>query len=329
MGGGEGMGGITGAAAVDEGGAEERRRGGTPAAGDIRVRWCRHDKRVSWAEHVLVWKFSRSEREEAGGDQTWVTRESDRLGRRRKTRTVVAGKQLGEEEEEGSSIGWSSSSLSPKEGDGGDTSSTQSCTSLESIGSSSWALDKEHTGSPPLNPGRSPFLASSTLDVKHKESSTKRPVNPFETLDANDNNSERSIFRPLNPFSSTHGDDSGEPSTIIMPDSSASSASSSIPNSGQKISIDSFSPGSLLFPVPSRTNGYDCWSFPSPPPEQGSGPLQKDAPRPTPTGENGEGEEPPSPSKPGFFASYLRVAGAMAVVGVAAAVGVGALRRRR
>ena len=83
--------------AVDGGDADEPEGGAIPAAVGIQVRWCSHDKKVSFMEEALVCVFPYSERERAEkGDQAWATRESGgAIGGRRKARAAIARKTLG------------------------------------------------------------------------------------------------------------------------------------------------------------------------------------------------------------------------------------------
>lgn len=140
---------------------------------------------------------------------------------------------------------------------------------------------------------------------------------------------------PGNPLlASDDGDSSssGDPSSTQGTPASASKPHGAEDNSIGSAPVETSSP---ISPFPSRTGECDGWSSEAPKSGQAVASAEKSGP--TLTGEgDGESESeelPPrtsskSPSSR-FFPSLPKVAGAVAVIGIAATVGVMVLRRRR
>ena len=139
---------------------------------------------------------------------------------------------------------------------------------------------------------------------------------------------------PGNPFLASDGDrNSGDPSSTQGASASAQKPDGVEDWSGSAL----FEKCSLRFPFLSRAGEHDGWSPESPT----SGPAETSAEKsgPTLTGEgDGDAEsemlpprtsKSPSSSSSRFFTNLPKVAGAVAVLGIAATVGVMVLRRRR
>ena len=280
-------------------------------ASDIRVKKGRLQRHVSWGEDQLHLFPAPPEGESAGSGQfappNW----------RAAGTPFLLSKPDGADGDAGDCTAWltrSSANRSKRSTRFSKRSTSSSKRSTKNPFAVTTDIDGGGQGAGDDGKGENPSRSSSSLDSCPPQSSTTN--NPFaeeETVRGR-GSGKASPQRSTNPFVETSACDV---------DGSSSSSSSS------RAQFETGS--SLVFPVLPRKEGWDGWSTPSPesrPTRSVGGGEDK----PTQTGEcGGEGEEPPPTSKSGFFAwSRPKMAGgAMAVIGVAATVGVLVLRRRR
>lgn len=164
---------------------------------------------------------------------------------------------------------------------------------------------------------------------KDESVSPKKPdeEQPTKTTTASPLPRKSSPGNPLSASDDVDRNSSGDPSST-----QGTPASASKPDGDEDHSIGNAPTGSLLFPFPPTTDECDGWS--SEAPKSGQAVVSAGKSGPTVTGEgDGEGESEERPPRAStssrYFPSLPKVAGAVAVIGIATTVGVMVLRRRR